>query len=132
MNGTVKNILVVIGGLAAGSALNMGIITGGESLVDAFLVDTAWESAKATGIISEFDFQVTQELTRVYALQKVILDRTLASILDFYFDTETHDMSNIDRVLVQFQLRFWELTGQEILISNLYARAIDELITGES
>lgn len=110
--------------------LNMGVLTNNRSLIDAILVDTAWESAKATGIIAEFDFQTTQQLTRVYALQEIIVDRTVANILDFYFDMEAHNIENLESVLVQFQLRFWELTGQEILIARFYENAIEQLASG--
>ena len=71
--------------------LNLGVLTNNESLIDAILTNTAWESAKSTGIISEFDFETTQKLTHVYSMQEVLTDRTIAKILDYYFDTEyTH------------------------------------------
>jgi hypothetical protein len=60
-------------------------------------------------------------------MQDVLTNRTIAKIIDFYFDTNAHNMENIDQSLVQFQLRFWELTGQEELIGNLYTEAIKEL-----
>lgn len=107
--------------------LNLGILTDNESLIDAVLTNTAWESAKSTGIISEFDFETTQRLTHVYSMQEVLTGRTIAKILDYYFDTNAHDLKNIDAILIQFQLRFWELTGQETLLVNLYEKAIDQL-----
>ncbi|USD24947.1 hypothetical protein [Flagellimonas marinaquae] len=107
--------------------LNLGVLTKNESLIDAILTNTAWESAKSTGIIAEFDFETTQKLTYVYSMQDVLTNRTIAKIMDFYFDTNAHNMENIDQSLVQFQLRFWELTGQEELIGNLYTEAIKEL-----
>ncbi|HAA12421.1 MAG TPA: hypothetical protein DCE41_12275 [Cytophagales bacterium] len=107
--------------------LDLGLLTNNESLVDAVLTHTAWESAKSTGIIAEFDFETTQKLTQVYSMQRVLTDRTLANILDFYFDTQAHDMENIDQILVQFQLRFWELTGQEELMTSLYQQAIEKI-----
>ena len=107
--------------------LNLGILTNNESLIDAVLTNTAWESAKSTGIISEFNFETTQKLTHVYSMQEVLTDRTIAKILDYYFDTSSHDLKNIDTILIQFQLRFWELTGQEELMVNLYKNAIEQL-----
>ncbi|MEM7185629.1 MAG: hypothetical protein AAF466_03130 [Bacteroidota bacterium] len=106
--------------------LNLGVITNNESLIDAILTTTAWESAKSTGIVAEFDFETTQRLTHVYSMQEVLTDRTLAKILDYYFDTSAHNMENIDQVLIQFQLRFWELTGQEELMATLYREAIEQ------
>lgn len=106
--------------------LNIGVLTNDKSLIDAILTDTAWESAKSTGIISEFDFETTQKLTQVYDMQEVLADRTIAKILDYYFDVNAHNMENIHRILIQFQLRFWELTGQEELMTTLYKEAINE------
>jgi hypothetical protein len=107
--------------------LNLGVLTNNESLVDAILTSTAWESAKTTGIISEFDYETIQMLTQVYTLQANLSDRTLIKILDNYFDSEAHDMTNLNKTLVQFHLRFWELTGQEELMSTLYDNAIAKL-----
>jgi|TARA_R100000541_G_scaffold47941_3_gene54987 hypothetical protein len=107
--------------------LNLGILTDNESLIDAILIDTAWESARSTGIVSEFDFETTQKLTLVYSMQDVLTDRTIAKILDYYFDTNSHDMKNLERILVQFQLRFWELTGQEELMMTVYQDALEQL-----
>jgi hypothetical protein len=107
--------------------LNIGVITNNKSLIDDILTNTAWESAKSTGIISEFDFETTQKLTHVYSMQEVLTERTMANITDFYFDTNAHNMENIDQTLIQFQLRFWELTGQEGLITNLYSEAISQI-----
>lgn len=106
--------------------LNLGLLTNNESLIDAILTSTAWESAKSTGIISEFDFETTQKLTHVYSMQEVLTERTMAKILDYYFDTSAHNMENIDQILIQFQLRFRELTGQEELMVNLYNEAIKQ------
>jgi hypothetical protein len=66
-------------------------------------------------------------LTQVYTLQANLSDRTLIKILDYYFDSEAHDMTNLNKTLVQFHLRFWELTGQEELMSTLYDNAITKL-----
>ncbi len=107
--------------------LNLGVLTDNESLIDAILINTAWESAKSTGIVSEFDFETTQKLTLVYSLQEVLTDRTLAKILDYYFDTSSHDMENLEPILIQFQLRFWELTGQEELMMTVYEDALEQL-----
>lgn len=107
--------------------LNLGVLTDGESLIGEILTSTAWEAAKTTGIISEFDFKTTQKLTRVYTLQSLLIDRTLTNMLDYYFETGAHEMSNLEAILIQFQLRFWELTGQEYLLEQLYQEALAEL-----
>ncbi len=109
--------------------LNLGVLTDDESLIDAILTRTAWESAQTTGIITEFDYETIQKLTYVYSMQKVLSERTLMNILDYYFDTASHDLENLDQTLRQFQLRFHELTGQEALMMNLYHDAIKQMET---
>lgn len=107
--------------------LNLGVLTNNEVLIDAILTKTAWESAKATGIITEFDFETIQKLTLVYDLQEIIMDRTTAEILEYLFDSESNNIENIDRTLVQLHLRFQELTGQEETMSVFYEEALFEL-----
>lgn len=106
---------------------NLMVLTNHEALINAFLSNTAWESAKTTGIISEFDYEMIQELTFVYDVQEMLTERTIMKILDYLNDTETHNMVNLDKTLVQFQLRFWELTSQEETMAILYKEAINEL-----
>ena len=106
---------------------SLGVLTKNESLVDALLTSTAWESAKTTGILSEFDYETIQQLTLVYDMQEVLSERTFANILDYYFDSESHDMQNLDQILVQYQLRFWELVGQEELMTTFYEDAIKQI-----
>lgn len=107
--------------------LNIGVLTNNKSLIDDILTNTASESAKSTGIISEFDFETTQKLTHVYSMQEMLSERTMANITHFFFDTNAHNMKNIDQTLIQFQLRFLELTGQEGLITNLYHEATSQI-----
>ncbi|MEP3211083.1 MAG: hypothetical protein ABJN95_17990 [Maribacter sp.] len=104
--------------------LDLGILTNQQSLIEAVLSDTAWESAKAAGIVSQFDFDTTQKLTNVYKMQTVLMDDTVRSILDLYFSRESHKMDDMDATLFQFHLRFHELVGQEILMKQLYDEAI--------
>jgi hypothetical protein len=66
-------------------------------------------------------------LTQVYSLQENLSERILIKILDYYFDTEAHEMESLNKTLVQFQLRFGELTGQEELMSTLYDDAIKKI-----
>lgn len=47
--------------------------------------------------------------------------------MDFYFDFSSHNMENLDQTLIQLQLRFWELTGQEELMGILYDEAISHI-----
>ena len=107
--------------------LELRYLTDNKSLIDAIISDTAWESAKATGIISEFDFSRTENLTNVYKMQDVLMNRTLQSILDLYFDKDSHRMDDLIPTMNQFKLRFQELVGQEILMEQLYTMALEDL-----
>lgn len=107
--------------------LNLGVLTDDEALIDAILTNTAWESAKATGIITEFDFETIRQLTLVYDVQNIIMDKTVMGILDCLFEPQTNDLGNLDRTLVQLRLRFQELTGQEETMSALYHQTIQAL-----
>jgi len=113
--------------LKQNSFLDLGVLTNNKSIVDAFLIDTAWESAKATGIIAEFDFETTQSLTHVYNMQDILTNKTLRMISDYYFSSASHDLQKLDQILLQFQLRFWELTGQEESLTTLYVDAIKQM-----
>ena len=106
---------------------NIGVLTNNKPLINAILSNTAWESAKTTGIISEFDYEMIQELTFVYDAQEMLTERTIMKILDYLDNSETHNMENLDKTLIQFHLKFWQLAGQEEAMTVLYKEAINEL-----
>ena len=90
---------------------NLILLTGGQSIIDSNLSSSAWEIAKSTRVVNEFDFDTVEMLTGVYALQDVIFNQTLQDISSTYFERETHDLDNLDATLIQFQLKFTELVG---------------------
>ncbi|UZR97019.1 hypothetical protein [Chondrinema litorale] len=106
---------------------DLGVLTNQQSLVDAMMTKTAWETTKSTGIVSELDFETTQRLTLVYGLQDIITQRSINKIVDLYFEAETHQMENIDLILIQFFIRVEELTGQENALSGAYEDMIERL-----
>ncbi len=85
---------------------DLGILTNQETLIDNTLTKTAWESAKSTGIIAEFDFKTIEILTQVYSLQDLITEKTIGELLNFYFDTETHNLDNLDQTLDSISIAF--------------------------
>ncbi len=97
------------------------------SLVDATLIDASWQTAINVGILKKVDYQTLEIITQVYELQEVINDRTIQSIVNFYFQPSTHSPENIEDTLMQLQLRFLELTGQEVVLAGLYANALEVL-----
>ncbi len=107
--------------------LNTYILAGGKSFLHDIIVQNAWDTAKATGIISEFDFDITQRLTKVYNLQEMIMGRTIANLTDRLTATETHNMENIDLNLLGLQFLMMELLGQERLLKDLYQDMLQKL-----
>jgi hypothetical protein len=104
--------------------LNIGLLTDGKSLVSAVFSKTAWETAKSTGIISEFDFVTAQRLSGVYMLQDFIFEKTIVRTTDFLFDAQTHNLDRLIPTLIQLHLSFVELTGQEYLLDQLYQETL--------
>lgn len=109
------------------SYLNLGLLMNEQSLIAAVLSDTAWESAKSTNIIAQFDFETLERLTSAYKMQHIVSDETIKSILNLYFSREAHEMQHLEGNLFQLQLRFTELVGQEYLMEELYKVAINSL-----
>ena len=107
---------------------NMGVIFGNEPLANTLLSSTAWETARTTGIVSDFDFKLSEELTNLYTIQTVIMDNTLQGIVSLLFDPNTHDPQRLDVTLKQFELRFRELAGQEYLLSRDYNNVLTKLL----
>jgi hypothetical protein len=106
--------------LLAYEYFNHWIVTDQKSIAPEFVSNTAWETARSTGIIAEFDYAEVEKLTRIYTMQDVIFKGTLASILEFLFQRETHDLRNLDSSLLQLKLRFTEITDQEYYLKTLY------------
>ena len=102
------------------TSFNFGVLTDGKQVVNTILTNTAWETAKSTGIIAEFDFESIENLTQVYSLQNTVTNTTLQSIIQLYFDEGSHDMKRLDITLKQLDIRFHELVGQERVLANAY------------
>lgn len=104
---------------------NIGLITDGEPIVDHFISNTSWETAQSMGVVSEFEYELVEKLTLVYALQDIVINQTLKSITELFFERETHKMQNMDETLIQLQLRFNELIGQEYYLIELLNEATE-------
>jgi len=70
---------------------------------------------------------VSQKLTEVYAVQEILMSKTVDKIIEYLFKTDSQNIDNIDQVLIQYQIRFRELTGQETTLNYLYNNAIKEI-----
>ena len=107
--------------------LDFGMLTNEQSLIDATLTDTAWEAAKSTEIISEFDFESVQNITQAYKVQNILMEKTVTGMVGLFFDPAILDNQNLEMTLIQFNLRFGELVGQERTLEQLYEDAIQRI-----
>ena len=97
------------------------LLAGGRSLFPRYPSNVAWETAKATGIISEFDYATTEACTAAYASQNAIVNVTLPKIIEDLFDVNT---SQADRKLVKLRLEFEEILAQEKSLKYLLGKAL--------
>lgn len=104
---------------------DLDVLLKGESLIDVLIGETAWKTAQSTEIISEFDYDVVEELTLIYGLQDIVLNQTMSKILDALFSRETQNLDNLEATLYQLDMLFYELNGQEGVLSALYKQSIE-------
>lgn len=107
--------------------IDWSVVLENKSLVDASLVSTAWDAAKTTNLIAEFDYDLVLNLTMVYELQSIVQDETLFKIFDFLVDTYAADTEDLDKDLIKFQLLMNELTGQQNLLKGMYKQGLEEI-----
>ena len=112
--------------LESSSRLDFGVISDGESLIDALLTETAWEAAKSTKTVADFDFKLVQEFTRIYGLQKILMAGSSAKFLEVYLDRESHEVENLPTTLIQLNLVMEEMVGQEQTLLHMINAAIEK------
>jgi hypothetical protein len=120
-NDSLKKVLLMY------NYFNINILTKQESIFNTILTATAWETAQSTQIASEFDFELMESLTQVYALQSLIMDKTLQEIIGVYLDRNSHELDNVDDTLKQFEIRYQDLTGQEEVLASAYNDVLTKL-----
>ncbi len=106
--------------------LDFGVLTEEKSFIDALLNNTAWESAKSTQIIAEFEFKTVQDFTRVYALQRILQEESIRKFTNIYFERESQDLQNLSATLLQLQLVISEIVGQEETLKYLLDKLVNE------
>ncbi len=114
--------------LAQEKYFNFGILSNEKQIINDLLSNTAWDTAKSTGIISEFDFELVEELNKVYLHQELMMDGTLQNIITILLNQQTYDTLKLDANLKQLELNFRELTGQERVLAKLYEASLMKLI----
>jgi hypothetical protein len=107
--------------------LTFELLTDGKSFNNDLLSSTAWETAKSTGIIEEFDFELIESLTLMYEFQNILIGTTLNGIVNTYFERDSHEFKNLDSTLKQFLIRFTDLTAQEQFLLRIYEETSQKL-----
>lgn len=110
--------------LRSSETLDFGVISGGESLIDALLTETAWEAAKSTKVVSDFDFDLVQEFTRIYGLQKILMEGSSSKFFEVYMDRKSHQIEYLATTLIQLNLVIEEMVVQEQILLLM----IDEIL----
>jgi hypothetical protein len=107
--------------------LTFELLTDGKSFNNDLLSSTAWETAKSTGIIEKFDFELIESLTLMYEFQNILIGTTLNGIVNTYFERDSHEFKNLDSTLKQFLIRFNDLTAQERFLLKIYEKTSSTL-----
>lgn len=102
-------------------------LTDDKPIVSSIPTNTAWETARTTGIVSELDFSAIKSLTTTYGAQSFIVDHTMVELRRFLLSDEANDEKRVERNIVQLKLRFGELVVQESALISLYERALKDL-----
>lgn len=119
---SLKNVLMKF------EQFNIDLLLNDTQLINTVLANTAWETAKSTGIVAEFDFELTEHLTQVYSFQEIVMNNSIMEIVGIFMDQKTHDLNNLDASLKQLEIRFRELTGQERFLLETYEASLAKLI----
>ncbi|WP_420580614.1 hypothetical protein [Reichenbachiella sp.] len=98
-----------------------------SGLINSMLIRSAWETAKETGIFSEFDYEILQSITRTYDFQKALTDNTVPKIMDTYFSKDSHRMEEIELTTMVFHLQMSQLYGHELVLISLYEESINTI-----
>jgi len=101
--------------------LEYKLLANGRSLFPRYPSSTAWEAAKSTGIISEFDYETIEACTGAYATQEMIVKGTLAKIIEDLFNI---DYAQMDQKLIKLRLEFEEIRRQEKTLQTRLEKAI--------
>ena len=120
-NDSLKNVLMQY------DYFSFDVLSDNQRLFHSLPSHTTWETAKATGIITEFDFELVEELTKTYSLQDLVVNHTLQDVAQILLNQNTHDMKKLDANLKQLEIRFSELTGQERNLEKDYYSALVKL-----
>ncbi|MEQ9440219.1 MAG: hypothetical protein RIG62_14290 [Cyclobacteriaceae bacterium] len=101
-----------------------GLLVDEQTFYPKFPSNTSWQAAMATGIVSEFDYQVVENLTEVYDIQRFFIEETLKSITGVIYAPVDEDINKtINTLLLQVN----ELVQQEYTTMNTIDKALETI-----
>ena len=122
LNAAIKNPNdTIVLRIAADGYLNYRLLARGESLFPRYPSRTAWDAAKSTGIISEFDYEIIEACEGAYGTQEMIVGNTLPKIVDDLFEL---DPSQMTQKLIKLRSKFEEIRNQERTLLHRLQEAI--------
>ena len=113
-------------GLIKGNQLQIQYLFN-EEFIPNVVRSTAWETAKTTGLVQNFDLSLTNKLSDVYDLQRLGAMSTLQKLTNLITERETHLREHVPSTLVLLEFSMHELVGQENLLLTSYKDALKEL-----
>ncbi len=115
-------------GLLSKKYLDIDILTGGKGITNKLISSTAWDAAKSTQIMAEFDYATIETLTGLYQSQIVtlgVLDRITAV---YYENSAIHSEVGFEETMLKYRILFNEILIQENnLLQYHYKEALQVL-----
>lgn len=114
--------------LMQGNQFRFNLIFKG-SLMPNNIRSNAWEIAKTSGMLQNFDLALANTLTDTYDMQHIGAGSTANQLIRLIYDRQTHEQALIPQTLVIFEITMQELVGQEAYLLTLYEKVLKELDT---
>ncbi len=93
--------------------LDIDVITAGKGITNKLISSTAWDAARSTQIMAEFDYTTIETLTGLYQSQAITLD-VLNRISEVYFNNSVITSEDtFQATMLKYRLLFNELLIQE-------------------
>lgn len=108
--------------------LNFDLISYGKGMANNMMTSTAWDAAKSTQIISEFEYETVETLTELYLSQAITLDIFNRTMQLLFEEPVYHNEQDFQELMQKFQLYLRELVTQEqTLNEDRYQQALKVL-----
>jgi len=98
-----------------------------DTLFDAFLTQTSWETAKAIDIISEIDLKKIEVLTLSYGMQKVISDKTIPEVMEILYNPDPRQLDQLEYTLFKSNTILNILISQENILKSFDEQSLKAL-----